>query len=141
MSRLTLIAGALAAAIVGVGVWWMYAPHGTHMFSPGDKGPMVQVSVPDLSAAARAGKGVFDESCASCHGVNAAGSNQGPPLVHKIYEPNHHGDAAFYAAVQLGVRAHHWSFGSMPAVEGVSKRDVSLILRYIRDLQKANDIF
>ncbi|MEO0637505.1 MAG: cytochrome c, partial [Pseudomonadota bacterium] len=79
---------------------------------------------------------------ASCHGTNAAGRDgAGPPLIHIIYETGHHGDPAFYQAVRVGVRAHHWRFGSMPAIEGVSKSDVRDIVTYIRELQRANDIF
>jgi len=40
----------------------------------------------------------------------------------------------------LGVRAHHWSFGNMPAVEGLTRADVKMIIAYIRELQRANGI-
>ena len=79
--------------------------------------------------------------CAACHGVNAAGKDGvAPPLVHKIYEPSHHGDESFQRAAALGVRAHHWPFGNMPAVEGVTRGDVKMITAYIRELQRANGI-
>ena len=64
----------------------------------------------------------------------------GPPLVHVIYEPSHHGDAAFVLAVRPGVRAHHWPFGNMLPVEGVSDRAVADIIAYVRALQRANGI-
>ena len=102
---------------------------------------MVKVSVPELSATARLGEKIFSANCTACHGQNAAGSDQGPPLVHRIYEPGHHGDASFYRATLQGVQAHHWEFGNMPAVEGVSERDVEKIVRYIRELQRANGVF
>ena len=63
-----------------------------------------------------------------------------PPLVHKIYEPSHHGDAAFLLAAKQGVRAHHWKFGNMPAVEGVTQAGVLNIIAYVRALQKENGI-
>ena len=63
-----------------------------------------------------------------------------PPLVHNIYEPGHHGDEAFQRAVAVGVRRHHWPFGDMPPVEGLSRADVALIVAYIRELQSANGI-
>ena len=73
----------------------------------------------------------------TCHGRHATGSDQGPPLVHRIYEPNHHADIAFRLAVRNGVRAHHWPFGNMAPVEGVSDEDAIKITRYVRELQKA----
>lgn len=102
---------------------------------------MANVVVPDLSAQAALGKTLFDASCADCHGANAAGQDGvAPPLVHIIYEPSHHSDASFHLAVQNGVRAHHWSFGDMPPVEGVGEADVTAIIAYIRELQRANGI-
>ena len=103
--------------------------------------PLVQVSVPVLTAAQRQGEQLFNENCASCHGENAAGqSGVAPPLVHIIYEPNHHGDMAFQLAAQRGVRQHHWQFGNMPAVPSVTPQDVSKITAYVRGLQRANGI-
>ena len=104
--------------------------------------PIAEVRVPTLSAAATAGEAVFDANCAACHGDNAAGRDgAGPPLVHTIYEPNHHSDAAFFLAARQGVRSHHWPFGNMPPVEGVSDDDVALIVAYVRELQRANGVF
>lgn len=82
------------------------------------------------------GEAKFEQFCATCHGTKATGTNQGPPLVHRIYEPSHHGDAAFQRAVANGVRAHHWHFGNMPAIDGVSSNDVRAITAYVRWLQK-----
>ena len=84
----------------------------------------------------QAGEAKFNAHCAACHGAQAAGTQQGPPLVHKIYEPNHHGDAAFLRAAEFGVRAHHWEFGNMPKIEAVSSADVEQIIRYVRWLQR-----
>jgi mono/diheme cytochrome c family protein len=82
------------------------------------------------------GEAKFKASCAKCHGERGVGTTQGPPLVHKIYEPNHHGDAAFQRAAANGVRAHHWGFGDMPKVEGVTSADVTEIIGYVRWLQR-----
>ena len=57
-----------------------------------------------------------------------------------IYEPSHHGDEAFQRAAAVGVRGHHWPFGDMPPVEGVTRGDVTMIIAYIRELQRANGI-
>ncbi len=105
--------------------------------------PMIDVAVPPkLSADAQMGQRGFEAKCASCHGANAAGRNGiAPPLVHKMYEPNHHSDMAFVLAAKNGVRSHHWRFGNMPPVEGVTDAEVLMIARYIRELQKENGIF
>lgn len=81
------------------------------------------------------GESAFNRNCASCHGDRAMGTELGPPLVHIIYEPNHHSDEAFRRAVSLGAVAHHWSFGSMPAQPGVGTGEVEAIIRYVRWLQ------
>lgn len=103
-------------------------------------GLVSEVRLPaDMSALARQGEGFFNQSCAACHGKNGAGTDQGPPLVHDIYNPGHHADEAFLRAVTNGVPQHHWRFGNMP------KRDVSMeqlraIVTYVRELQIANGI-
>ncbi|MGQ0811241.1 MAG: c-type cytochrome [Nitrospiraceae bacterium] len=84
----------------------------------------------------KAGEAKFSAHCALCHGQRAAGTNQGPPLVHKIYEPGHHADIAFQRAAANGVRAHHWEFGNMPRIEAVTPEDVDHIIQYIRWLQR-----
>ena len=134
--RLYLVALA-AAAVVGVVGWLQWF----------DDDPMhhndsgVTLTIPELTAEAAMGQALFEENCMTCHGRHATGSEQGPPLVHRIYEPNHHGDMSFRLAARQGVRAHHWDFGNMPPVEGVSDDDVIRITRYVRELQKANGIF
>ncbi|MCV2869745.1 cytochrome c [Defluviimonas sp. WL0002] len=103
---------------------------------------MVEVTVPDLTEPEAMGATAFAAKCAECHGENAAGKDGvGPPLVHKIYEPGHHGDASIYNAVRNGVRAHHWSFGAMQPVEGLTDAEIGTIIAYIRKLQAANGIY
>lgn len=99
------------------------------------------VKVPQLTAEAQAGLKLFEVRCIACHGKNAAGTKNGPPLVHKIYEPNHHSDASFYRAVAQGTRSHHWPFGNMPPVPGVKRDEAAKIIHYVRELQRANGIF
>ena len=96
--------------------------------------------LPQFSARAIAGKVAFDANCAACHGVNASGTNQGPPLVHPIYNPGHHADAAFYRAAAYGVRQHHWPFGNMPPQSQMTREQMDDIIRYVRELQEANGI-
>lgn len=127
----------VAIVVIGAIVWRLYPQKA----GPGTGAPIVDVTVPELDTLALAGKAAFDANCASCHGANAAGQDGvAPPLIHIIYEPNHHGDRAFYLAAQQGVRAHHWPFGDMPPVEGVSEAEIGRIVAYVRTLQRANGI-
>ena len=89
----------------------------------------------DMKVDAVKGKALFEQNCQTCHGVAAAGSDKGPPLVNKIYRPAHHANLAFHLAVKNGVRAHHWNFGDMPPQPQASPEDVAHILQYIRQLQ------
>ena len=82
------------------------------------------------------GAELFAANCAACHGGMADGTDAGPPLVHRLYVPGHHPDAAFQSAVKNGVFAHHWDFGDMPAVAGVSEDEVAAIVEYVRGLQR-----
>lgn len=126
-------------AVVGIAgvTWWKKSGSG-HSAVPRQE---IVINVPQFSQPAVKGSVAFDMNCSACHGRNAVGTDKGPPLVHKIYEPNHHGDLAFYLAVDNGVRAHHWPFGNMPRIENVSKKDIASIVAYIRELQRANGIF
>ncbi|KJS12518.1 MAG: cytochrome C [Hoeflea sp. BRH_c9] len=136
MTRRTLL---IAAVLV---VAALFAVRGLLAPAPVATGaPLADVVVADLSQTAREGESLFNRSCAACHGVNAAGKDgHGPPLVHKIYEPGHHGDAAFRLAARNGARAHHWNFGDMPPVEGVTDTDIDRIVLYVRELQRANGV-
>lgn len=82
------------------------------------------------------GEQLFVQNCAACHGVQAVGTKQGPPLVHKIYEPSHHGDAAFVLAARNGSKQHHWQFGDMPAQPQLTEAQVKAITAYVRALQR-----
>lgn len=87
------------------------------------------------------GKLTFDQFCAGCHGINGVGTDQGPPFLSRIYHPGHHADGAFFLAPRKGVRAHHWKFGDMPPVEGITDKQIEMIVSYVRALQKANGVF
>lgn len=128
-----LVLGLLAAGL-GVVMWQSLRPTERSTRS------IVNVNEPDLSAVGLTGKALFEASCAACHGLKAAGSKKGPPLVHDIYNPGHHSDAAFFFAAQHGVRQHHWSYGNMPPQTQVTEQQVASIVQYVRELQVANGI-
>ena len=87
-----------------------------------------------------AGQRAFDRSCASCHGQDARGTSSGPPLVDRIYEPSHHGDASFQLAVRRGTPEHHWNFGDMAPVAGVTDQEILDIVAFVRARQQAAGI-
>ena len=94
-----------------------------------------------LSDTARAGEKLFNANCSACHGVNAAGSSLGPPLMDRVYHPGHHPDFSIRNAVSQGVRQHHWTFGDMAPVDGVSPDEVEKVICYVREMQRAEGIF
>ena len=99
-----------------------------------------QIQTPAPVADVAAGQRAYEATCASCHGPAGLGAAQGPPFVDRIYEPSHHADVAFTIAVRQGVPAHHWGFGDMPPVPGVSAAQLADIVAYIRTLQVAAGI-
>lgn len=84
---------------------------------------------------------LFRQTCAVCHGVDLKGTNQGPPFLDRLYHPNHHSDASFRLAVQRGVIAHHWPFGNMPKIEGLSDQQIEAIITYVRDQQQQAGLY
>ena len=82
------------------------------------------------------GRGLYAANCARCHGGDLKGTTLGPPFLHAVYARGHHGDAAFAIAVKNGVRAHHWNFGPMPPVDGLTDEQVKLITAFVRSEQQ-----
>jgi mono/diheme cytochrome c family protein len=126
----------VTALLVGGGVTIVWK-----MVAPTDRSADVAMAVPVLSPPAVEGKRAFDANCAECHGENGTGTDKGPPLVHDIYNPGHHGDNSFLAAARQGIAQHHWRFGNMPPQPQVKDEQMAVIVQYIRELQQANGIF
>ncbi len=99
------------------------------------------LKTPEMTPPLNIGKMVYDRYCAECHGLNAAGTDKGPTFLHRVYHPGHHGDAAFLIAPRQGAKAHHWPFGDMKPVEGVTDAQLERVVDYVRALQKANGLF
>ena len=139
---------AIAAALLALFVAGFYLTSGDggapepSQLAAVEGAPLVAVALPSsLSEQAQIGERIFEANCATCHGINAVGRNGiAPPLVHIIYEPSHHGDEAFQRAVAQGVRGHHWPFGNMAPVPGLTRADVDMVVSYVRELQRANGI-
>ena len=132
MRRNRLAIAGLAVAAVAVAVYFFTQP---------DEANGDEVVIPSLSEPGARGQVAYDRVCASCHGGNIDGTDKGPPLMHPFYNPGHHGDAAFVAATRRGAKAHHWKFGDMKPVEGVSDTELAEIIRFVREVQKANGLF
>lgn len=82
------------------------------------------------------GEDLYQANCASCHGTDLRGTNKGPSLLSIVYEPGHHGDDAFRSAIANGAAQHHWNFGDMQPVPGLSNSDVDAIIAYVREVQE-----
>jgi cytochrome c2 len=89
------------------------------------------------------GKGsqLYEDNCSSCHGIKLDGTDKGPPLIHAFYKPSHHGDSSFYSAALKGVRAHHWKFGDMPPVKGMTAKMMDRIVPYVRFYQQQMKLY
>jgi len=99
-----------------------------HLPPPGFKGVAIE------------GEKLFQQYCGNCHGTQGEGSNQGPPLVNKIYRPAHHADLAFHIAVRDGVKQHHWQYGDMQSQPSITPEDTAHIIAFVRQKQQLSGI-
>ena len=79
---------------------------------------------------------MYRASCGSCHGFDLRGTGVGPSLLSVVYQPGHHPDTSFVLAALNGVPAHHWEFGDMAPVPGLSQNDMDRIIAYVRENQR-----
>lgn len=100
-----------------------------------------EIREPELTGPLATGKFVFTAKCAACHGRQGQGTDKGPPFLSPVYHPGHHGDEAFRRAARNGTRAHHWTFGDMPPVKGLSDAHLEQVIAWIRALQHENGVF
>jgi hypothetical protein len=80
-----LLFGAAIVLLAGALVWWAVRRATS---------TAVDVEVPELSPVAQAGQEAFQKHCAMCHAPKAGGTEQGPPLIHRLYVPGHHARVA-----------------------------------------------
>lgn len=83
-----------------------------------------------------AGAEVYADSCAVCHGTDLRGTSRGPSHLSEVYEPGHHPDGSFRAAIANGSPQHHWDFGDMPPVTGLDDDEVDAVIAYVREVQE-----
>ena len=100
------------------------------------------IKLPRLSPELADGKVAYDLFCAQCHGENLVGTlKRGPTFLHRVYHPGHHRDEGFVRASKEGARQHHWKFGEMRPIFGITKERVKIIVKYIRRVQRENGLF
>jgi hypothetical protein len=117
------------SAVAACHIGWDH-PRGLHQCAcPDNADSKAELRV---DAQSRPREKLFVNQCTSCHGGDLKGSDKGPPLLHSVHEPSHHGDAAFQLAVMTELRAHHWNFGDMPPVHRNSLDEVAHITVYVR---------
>lgn len=83
-----------------------------------------------------AGAALYKPSCGSCNGDDLRDTDRGPSQLSHVYAPDRHPDAAYGSAIEQGATAHHWHFGDMPPVKGISHSEVDAIIDYIRQQQQ-----
>lgn len=126
-----------------------------HALARARRGPVAAVATALLGTAALLGAGcggdggdtdasagpdgaaLYRQTCASCHGEDLRGTNRGPSHLSEVYEPGHHPDESFRAAIARGAPAHHWDFGDMPPVEGLDDDEIEAVIAYVREQQEA----
>ena len=99
--------------------------------------PGAGTSEGDIEVPLALGKGklLHDKSYSSCHGLQLSGTDKGPSLVHPFYRPINHGDESYYRATLNGVRQHHWEFGDMQPVIGMTREKLVNVMPYVRFFQ------
>jgi ribosomal protein S18 acetylase RimI-like enzyme/cytochrome c2 len=81
------------------------------------------------------GAELYEANCASCHGSDLRGTEEGPSHLSVVYEEGHHPDDAFRSAITNGAPAHHWPFGDMAPVPGLDPEEIEAIIAYVRQRQ------
>ena len=79
---------------------------------------------------------LYAANCATCHGDDLRGTDLGPSHLSNLYRPGHHSDGAFLLAMKIGSPQHHWSFGSMSPVEGLTDEEIAAITAFVRERQR-----
>jgi hypothetical protein len=61
--------------------------------------------------------------------------------VHPFYKPSHHSDKSFYRAVLQGTKQHHWNFGDMKPVEGMTPKKMDAVIPFVRYYQRQKKLY
>ena len=104
-------------------------------------GPTIAAETIEIPFSLAKGQVLYEKYCSSCHGLQLDGTNEGPPLVHPFYKPSHHGDKSFYRAALQGTKQHHWNFGDMKPVEGMTRKKMDSLVPYVRYYQQQKKLY
>ncbi len=85
---------------------------------------------------ATAGKQVYGDYCAACHGRDFEGSVQGPSHLDAHFEPATTTDQDYRNAIHDGVEESTYDFGNMPAIRSLDDQQVADVIAYIRSVQE-----
>lgn len=116
----------MRATAAGAVLFLMAGACATSSLAPSDTSPVTLSRGADL----------YQMNCAACHGADLTGTERGPSHLSVVYAPSHHGDGAFLVAIEVGARAHHWNFGDMPPIEGLTAEDIAAITSFVRSEQE-----
>lgn len=86
------------------------------------------------------GRLAFERECASCHGSTGGGTENGPNLIAARYGPSEMADALIRGAVLNGVPQRSAAHPGMPALPQLRPQELDSVLRFLREIQRANDI-
>jgi mono/diheme cytochrome c family protein len=81
------------------------------------------------------GATIYEARCASCHGSDLRGTDEGPTQLSIVYEPNHHSDDSYRSAIRNGAAEHHFNFGDMKPVAGITDEQIESVIAYVRAQQ------
>lgn len=82
-----------------------------------------------------AGRDLYENACAWCHGLDLRGTERGPAHLSEIYGPERADDNVFRNAVVNGVPQKNWEFGPMAAIPSLSDAEITDIIAFIRQTQ------
>jgi mono/diheme cytochrome c family protein len=97
------------------------------------EGLVIPIQDPELVAA---GEALYFATCAECHGGDLRGTDLGPSHLSIVYAPNHHTDFAFVQAIKFGSQQHHWPYGPMEPIPGLSDEQIAAIIAFVRENQR-----
>ncbi len=122
--RNAIIASAVLAAPTPFVTPHLATSQGSHSYRPAE--------VMYLSQFALAGKAVYDQNCAACHGASLKGGQSGPSLSKAYFPIATNGNRAFHMAVREG--HSETAVGAMlPALEF---NDLEKLVKFVSEMQR-----
>ena len=82
------------------------------------------------------GATIYEARCASCHGGDLRGTDEGPTQLSIVYEPNHHSDDSYRSAIRTGAAEHQFNFGDMEPVADITDEQIESVIAYVRAQQE-----